>query len=44
MDGLLGVVGHTLGADLLGAEVVNGDGTPDVAVEGKLQKRKDFVV
>ncbi len=38
MDGFLGVVGDTLGADLLGAEVVNGDGATDVAVEGKLER------
>ncbi len=43
MDDFLGVVGHTLGSDLFGAEVVNGDGATDVAVKGKLEK-KDFVV
>jgi hypothetical protein len=42
VDGFLGVVGDTLGADLLGAEVVNGDGATDVTVKGELEK--DFVV
>jgi hypothetical protein len=40
VDGFLGVVGDTLGADLLSAEVVKGDGATDVAVEGKLQKKR----
>jgi hypothetical protein len=40
VDDFLGVVGDTLGSDLLGAEVVNGDGTTDVAVEGELQKNR----
>ena len=43
MDGFLGVVGDTLGADLLGAEVIKGDGATDVGIEGKLNLKKNYV-